>query len=54
MKKLKKKKSSGRNKEIGHSKKLISVSPDQNQQPEEENKFGGIPDRDLRKNLGCG
>jgi hypothetical protein len=54
MKKQRKAKSEGRNKENESLKELTSVRPDKNQETEEENKFGGIPERDFKKNLGCG
>ncbi|MEQ8812893.1 MAG: hypothetical protein RIE59_27725 [Imperialibacter sp.] len=54
MKKRRKAKSEGRNKENERPKELTSVMPDKNQETEEENKFGGIPERDFKKNLGCG
>ena len=38
--------------------KKKSAEPDKKtkipQEEEEENQFGGIPNRDLKKNLGCG
>ncbi|MEQ9373560.1 MAG: hypothetical protein RIG68_00135 [Imperialibacter sp.] len=54
MKKRRKAKSEGRNKENERPKELTSVRPDKNQEAEEGNKFGGIPERDFKKNLGCG
>jgi len=55
MKKAKKTVSNGRSKRIELRKKLTSVNPDLNHdKTEEESRFGGIPDRDLKKNLGCG
>ena len=54
MKKRRKAKSEGRNKENERPKELTSVRPDKNQETKEESKFGGIPERDFKKNLGCG
>ncbi|WP_339785353.1 hypothetical protein [uncultured Imperialibacter sp.] len=54
MKKQRKEKSEGRNKENERPKKRTSVRPDKNQETKEESKFGGIPERDFKKNLGCG
>lgn len=55
MKKAKKNLNNIRNKRNKLSQKLTSVNPDLNhEQTEEESHFGGIPDRDLKKNLGCG
>ncbi len=34
--------------------KVTDVTPDKNQERAEETKYGGIPERDFRKNLGCG
>ena len=54
MKKVKKTKAEPLNKTIGKPKKLTPVIPDINQDAEEDNNFGGIPERDFKKNLGCG
>ncbi|MEQ8414958.1 MAG: hypothetical protein RIB71_10835 [Imperialibacter sp.] len=54
MKKRRKAKPEGRNKENDSPKELTSVRPDKNQEAEKESKFGGIPERDFKKNLGCG
>jgi len=44
-----------RNKQNEPPRKLTSVSPDLNQDKAEEGfRFGGIPNRDFKKNLGCG
>jgi len=55
MQKAKKNNSKDQSKRTRPKKKLTSVNTDLNQeQIEKESRFGGIPDRDLKKNLGCG
>lgn len=54
MKKTRKPESEGRNKENKASKKLTTVMPKEDFDNDDQNKFGGIPDREFKKNLGCG
>ncbi len=54
MKKLKKTKYDRRNKAIDSSKKLTSIMLQENIENSSEQDFGGIPERDFKKNLGCG
>lgn len=54
MKKVKKTKAEPLNKANNKPEKLTPVIPDINQDAVEENNFGGIPERDIRRNLGCG
>lgn len=35
-------------------KKQVGKKKEAEEQEEEKNKFGGLPERDLKKNLGCG